>query len=298
MASGALSDEAGSVPVAATARREPRLIDVARQAGVHVSTASRALDPERRGLVNGRTAARVAEAARELGYSVDLVARGLKRGRSGTVGVLITDFGNPFVGPLLRGIEDAMELVGSLPIVVETRDDSVRLRRHLRALAARRVDGFIVSAARDGDADVLRAFTDKGIPVVLAVRDLELSGLPAVVLDDELGGSIVARHLATLGHRRVTQIPGPEDILVFRRRDHGFRTTCEALGLELIEAPYRPSMPTVTEGRRGMDAVLGAGKPWPTAVFGHNDLMAVGALESIAMRGLECPAGHLHRGLQ
>jgi LacI family transcriptional regulator len=289
MSDGPRSNGDAPAPVADGTRREPRLIDVASRAGVHVSTASRALDPERRDLVNHRTAARVAEAALELGYTVDLVARGLKRGRSGTIGVLVTDFGNPFLGPLLRGIGDAVEQQGAMPIVVETRDDPVRLRRELRALAGRRVDGFIVTAARDGDAELLRSFAEKGTPVILAVRDLERSGLPSVVLDDELGGTIVAEHLAALGHRRVTELPGFEDILVFRRRTRGFRRTCEALGLEVVDSPYRPTMPTVTEGRQAMDAVLGAGRPWPTAVFAHNDLMAVGALESLAARGLECP---------
>lgn len=272
------------------ARREPRLVEVARRAGVHVSTASRALNPERRDLVNSRTAARVVEAAQELGYTVDLVARGLKRGRSGTLGVLVADFGNPFVGPLLRGIGEALEGVGELAIVVETRDDPIRLRRQLRALAGRRVDGFIVTVARDGDAELLRSIAERGTPVILAVRDLERSGLPAVVLDDELGGSIVAEHFGGLGHRVVTELAGQDDILVFRRRHQGFSRTCRALGIEVIEAPYHPAAPTVAEGRRAMMAVLGLGEPRPTAVFAHNDLMAVGALEELTERGLGCPA--------
>ena len=270
-------------------RREPRLIEVAQRAGVHVSTASRALNPERRGLVNDATAARVLEAATELGYTVDLVARGLKRGRSGTLGVLVADFGNPFVGPLLRGIEDSVEPIGQVAVVVETRDDPVRLRRHLQTLAGRRVDGFIVTAARDGDAELLRAISARGTPVILAVRDLEHSGLPSVVLDDELGGSMVAEHLAELGHERVTELAGQDDIVVFRRRQRGFRMTCAAAGLELLEPPYRATDPTVAEGRRAMKSVLGMDGPLPTAVFCHNDQMAAGALEVIAEHGLSCP---------
>lgn len=279
----------GPAATSDAARRDARLVEVARRAGVHVSTASRALNPERREMVNTATAARVVAAAQELGYTVDLVARGLKRGRSGTIGVLIADFSNPFVGPLLRGIGDATEQVGVLPIVVETRDDPIRLRRQLRALGGRRVDGFIVTAARDGDAELLLTVAERGTPVILAVRDLERSGLPSVVLDDELGGTIVAEHLASLGHLRVTELVGQDDVLVFRRRHGGFRRTCEALGLELIEAPYHPISPTVAEGRRAMMAVLGAVGARPTAVFAHNDLMAVGALEVLADQGLTCP---------
>jgi LacI family transcriptional regulator len=87
----------------------------------------------------------------------------------------------------------------------------------------------------------------------------------------------------------VTELAGGDDILVFRRRHHGFMRTGRALGLELIEAPYHPTAPTAAEGRRAMTTVLGAGDPRPTAVFAHNDLMAVGALEALAERGLRCP---------
>lgn len=270
-------------------RREPRLVEVAKRAGVHVSTASRALNPERRGLVNEQTAARVAAAAVELGYTIDLVARGLKRGRSGMLGVLVADFGNPFVGPLLRGVEDAVEPTGQIAVVVETRDDPIRLRQHLRTLGSRRVDGFIVMAAKDGDAELLRSIAARGTPVILAVRDLERSGLPSVVVDDQLGGSIVAEHLAALGHRRVAQLAGPDDIAVFRRRLLGFHTTCEAAGMEQLEAPYRATEPTVAEGRRAMLALLGMDGLRPTAVFSHNDQMAAGALEASAEYGLACP---------
>jgi len=270
-------------------RREPRLVEVAKRAGVHVSTASRALNPERRGLVNDQTAARVATAAMELGYTIDLVARGLKRGRSGMLGVLVADFGNPFVGPLLRGIEDAVEPTGHVAVVVETRDDPIRLRQHLRSLASRRVDGFILAAAKDGDTDLLRAVVARGTPVILVVRDLERSGLPSVVVDDELGGTIVAEHLARLGHRRVAQLAGPDDIAVFRRRRLGFGKTCAALGLSLVEAPFRAAEPTVAEGRRAMTAVLRVLDNHPSAVYAHNDQMAAGALEVIAEHGLSCP---------
>ena len=88
------------------------LRDVARVAGVHPATVSRALNEETRALVNEETARRVLRAAEELGYQPNPIARGLKTNRSYTVGVLIPDLTNPLFPPILRGIEDRLETAG------------------------------------------------------------------------------------------------------------------------------------------------------------------------------------------
>src|SRR5918996_6325949 len=85
------------------------LRDVARLAGVHPGTASRALNAETRALVNAATAERVLAAARDLGYQPNPIARGLKTNRSYTIGVVIPDLTNPPFPPILRGIEDRLE---------------------------------------------------------------------------------------------------------------------------------------------------------------------------------------------
>lgn len=104
-----------------------------------------------------------------------------------------------------------------------------------------------------------------------------------------MGGSTIAEYLHALGHERVAELAGPDDTALFRRRHRGFATTCQALGIELLSAPYRPTEPTPTEGRSAMMAVLGMDGPRPSAVFAHNDQMAVGAQESMSEHGLICP---------
>src|SRR5712691_12647954 len=88
--------------------RAPRLKDVAEAAGVHVATASRALDERRSAMVKPETVARVRRAATDLGYRVNRMARGLKMNRSFTIGMLIPDITNPFFPPVVRGAEDAL----------------------------------------------------------------------------------------------------------------------------------------------------------------------------------------------
>src|SRR5215217_2231337 len=130
------------------------LRDVARVAGVHPATVSRALNEETRALVNEETARRVLKAADELGYRPNPIARGLKTNRSYTIGVLIPDLMNPLFPPIVRGIQDRLEEAGYTPLIANTENDPERERIDFERLRARQVDGFITATARR-DEDLL-----------------------------------------------------------------------------------------------------------------------------------------------
>ena len=124
------------------------LRDVARIAGVHPATVSRALNEETRALVNEETARRVLKAAEELGYRPNPIARGLKTNRSYTVGVLIPDLTNPLFPPILRGIEDCLVTAGYTPLTANTDNDPERELLDSQSMRARQVDGIIAATAR------------------------------------------------------------------------------------------------------------------------------------------------------
>src|SRR3712207_5235579 len=124
------------------------LRDVARVAGVHPATVSRALNQETRALVNRDTARRVLEAAEKLDYQPNPIARGLKTNRSYTIGVLIPDLTNPLFPPILRGIEDRLEEDGYTPLIANTDNDPERERIDWQAMRARQVDGVLAATAR------------------------------------------------------------------------------------------------------------------------------------------------------
>jgi len=264
------------------------LKDVADKAGVHPSTVSRALDPAKGFLVRDDTVARVRAVAEELGYQGDAVASGLRRGRTNTLGVVVADLGNPFIAPVVRGIENQLEGRGLMALIAETRDDHVRMGRVMNNLAARRVDAAIVTGARTGDERLLRR-AQQQMPVVLASRYLPGSGIPAIIHDDERGGGLAAEHLLQLGHRRIAQLCGPADISSFHERAVGFRNRLEEDGVVAIEPDQTADRPVLEEGRRLMELFLDQNGELPTAIFVHNDLMAFGALEALGIRGLSCP---------
>jgi LacI family transcriptional regulator len=266
--------------------RSVTLRDVAAAASVHVATASRALDAETAHPVSPHTRARVQRVAEELGYRHHMMARGLRRGLSSTVGVVVADLGNPYTAPVLRGLQASLEQADHMALVTESRDDSEAMERAVGHLLARQVDGLVLLAARSGDQPRILEWA-ASVPVVLAVRGLPGSGIPAVTHDDLGGGRLAAQHLAELGHRQVVQLPGPLDVQSFKDRFEGFAQVAGRLGLEAWSVPAA-NRPILEEGRRLMEQALADPRP-ATALFAHNDPMAMGAVRALRDAGLTCP---------
>jgi LacI family transcriptional regulator len=265
------------------------LQDVARAAGVHYSTVSRALDPAKAWRVGGSTRLHVENVAREMGYRRHLGASGLKRGRSHTVAVIVADLGNPFIAPVLRGIANRLEESGLMPLTTETQDDPARLERVLNHVIERRVDAVIVTAARLGNAPILMDASRRRIPLLLADRTVPQTGLPSCTHDNEAGATFAAQHLLELRHRRLVQLRGPQDVSSFVDRAAAFSRAVAAAGATEVDLGDAASTPSLQEGQRLARLLLARRRSRPTAVFAHNDLIALGALEVFADAGLRCP---------
>jgi LacI family transcriptional regulator len=265
------------------------LKDVARMAGVHPGTASRALNLETRELVNDDTARRVLAAAERLGYRPNPIARGLKTARSYTVGVLIPDLTNPLFPPIVRGIQDRLEEAAYTPLIANTENDPDRERADFEAMRARQVDGFIAATARRGH-DLLTRPGELGLPVVLVNRRLEDASLPAVVGDDKAGIRLAVRHLVELGHARIAHLAGPQELSTGYLRYEGFLEAMRDAGLE-----PDPNLILIgdavieSEGSRLCADLLDSGREF-TAIVAANDLMALGCYDVLEERGIPCPA--------
>ena len=276
-------------PTRKPGERGPTLKDVARSAGVHASTASRALDPGKASLVQDETREHVRRVAEQLGYRVDVVARSLRRQQTTAVGVVMTDLGNPVFAPILRGISTALEMAGYIALITDTQDDDERLRVAIEKLLIRRVDALIIGAARLGDVKAIDAARLEGMPIVLAVRPLIGSGIPTVAADDVMGGYLAARHLSDVGHRFVAEIAGPADVQPFIDRSVGFARGASEAGLVVQRLADHAADPNPDEGARLTELLLGLGTDLPTAIFAHNDSMAVGAIARLRAHGFRCP---------
>jgi LacI family transcriptional regulator len=264
------------------------LRDVARVAGVHPGTVSRALNPQTRGLVNERTARRVQAAAEELGYRPNPIARGLRTNRSNTIGVLVPDLLNPLFAAVVRGIEDGLREAGYTPLIANTDNDAEREKVAYEAMSARQVDGFIAATARR-DHWLLADQVQSGPKLVLVNRRVDSDAIPAVTGDDHEGARLAVDHLIELGHRRIAHLAGSQALYTGWSRHEGFVDAMRAAGVAIDPGLVVFSDAfTAREGARCCSQLLERRRDF-TAIVAGNDLLALGCYDALQERGLRCP---------
>ena len=263
------------------------LRDIARETGVHVSTVSRALNPSNGALITDDLVDKIKAAAERLGYRPNRLAAGLRTNRTMTVGLMIPDITNTIFPPILRGVESVLEPLGYAVIMVNT--DSLASRETLLVdvLRERGVDGIIHAAVLRDDPKIIEV-ARAGTPVVTVNRKIEAEGIPAVVNDDGLGVRLVLSHLHEQGHRRIAHIAGPENLSTGRFRRKSFEDAVARMGLPLPpEGVIQSARFDEAEGWRCAEQLL---DDWnPTAILCANDRLALGAIQFLKDRGIDCP---------
>jgi DNA-binding LacI/PurR family transcriptional regulator len=259
------------------AKRAATLHDVAREAGVAVSTVSRALtQPER---VGAATRAHVQEVARRLGYRPNRIARAVVSGRTQMLAVLVPDITNPHHFGLIRGAEERARAADRTLVLGDTRGDPGLEADHLDRLGSV-VDGLVIASSRLPDADLTELARRR--PVVLHNR--EVTGLPSVVTDFDDGIRRIVAHLVALGHHRLAYLAGPENSWSEGRR--WATLTAEAARAGATARRLGPFAPTLDGGPAAADAGLASGA---TALVAYNDLLAIGVLRRLEERGVPVP---------
>jgi len=255
---------------------------------VHPATASRALNPATRGLVNAETARRVIRAAESLGYRPNPIARGLKTAKSQTVGLVIPDLTNPLFPPIVRGIEEVLERAGYSGLVVNTDNDPRRERLQIESLRSRQVEGLIVATAMLKHP-LMEELAHEGVKMVMVNRRPEGIDVPSITPDDDAGVRLAVEHLASLGHRRLAHLAGPDSTSTGLARARAFRAAVHDLGLD--DDPDLVRTATYWSEDAGAEALrelLDSGTEF-TGIVAGNDLIALGCYDVFAERGISCP---------
>ena len=276
----------------ARAAEAPRatIADVARLAGVHASTVSRALNPATRGMVTEAVALRVTAAADSLGWRPSMLAAGLRTRRSRTIGILVPDLVNPIFPPIVRAAETLLAEQGYTTLVANTDNDPARETLLIERMATHLVDGLMLASAAEG-SEALALCARLGIPAVLINRrlpgDMQQAGASAVTNDDRHGIGLVVAHLVGLGHRRIAHLAGPPGVSTAADRRGGFRAALKAAGLDPASAPIQAARAYTAEaGREAMAALLAGGADF-TAVVAANDMLCLGIYDALAAAGLQ-----------
>ncbi|MFL4478967.1 LacI family DNA-binding transcriptional regulator [Paeniglutamicibacter sp. ORCA_105] len=252
--------------------------DIARIAGVSISTVSRALSsPE---MVNAATRARVQETARKLGYTPNLNARNLISGRSGAIGLVVPDLENPFFGSMAKGVQARARAAGYAVFIADTDEDASVETEIIRGLS-HQVDGVIVCSARGTDASIQQLA--KEMPLVLVNR--RVPEVPSITFDHAESFRSIMGHLMALGHRRIAYAGGPQASWANLQRERSFAAAGQEFPeLELVELGN--FQPVFTGGIHAGDLAIASGA---TAVIAFNDLVAVGLMDRLRHRGLSVP---------
>lgn len=256
--------------------------DVASRAGVSPATASRALNGAV--TVSDPLRVRVLEAASSLGYRPNNLARSLRRQRTDTIGVVVSDIANPHHSEAVRVMEDTASQAGWRLVLCNTDEQVHKQRAYLRLLADERVGAVIVSAADEAGSGT-DALLGLGIPVVAFDRVIDDPRVDAVTCDNEAGVRLLTSHLLDLGHHLVAFVGGRPDVATGSARLAGYRAAMRAAGLRPMveDADFRAD-----RAERATRRLLGR-VPRPTALVVANNTMVVGALRAVREAGLGVP---------
>jgi LacI family transcriptional regulator len=263
------------------------LRDVAARSGVSFQTAGKVLNGRSKAVsVSASTRERILSAAGELGYIPNAIARGLVRRSSVSVGVLADDVSDQAVSQFVLAAQRAAAGSGHAALIssVHAKADAALA---LQKLLEHRVDGVLVAAPSIEDNVRVGELLRGAIPAV-SINRIHGGGVPLIGSDHAVTGSVAAEHLLALGHRRIGTVAGPRERRVVQSRMRGFRAALREAGETLparrvVEADW-----THAGGYAAVHRLLAAA-PEITAVFVHNDTMAIGALRALHEHGLRVP---------
>jgi LacI family repressor for deo operon, udp, cdd, tsx, nupC, and nupG len=271
-----------STPRGSALADRPTMADIARRAGVSVSTVSRALGGS--ALVTAETRARIAQLAGSAGYVPNQVARGLRLQRSRQILVILPTIANPFFGEIVLGIEEEAQAHGYGVLVGNTMGDQARedgLGRHLMTGA---VDGVVLLTGRV-PAPLAENARDRVVTISERVR---ANGVAHVSIDNDAAADAAVGHLLALGHRRIAHITGRSGSSVAEQRKQAYRAALLRAGIEAPESWIAGGTFTFESGEAAMHRLLDLPER-PSAVFCSSDEMAIGAVKAARSRALDVP---------
>lgn len=261
------------------------LTDVAKAADVSIATASRVLAGSDHPVAE-ETRLRVLKAAEELGYQPNLVARSLRTDQTYSIGLIVENILSPFIPPIVRGIQDRLEMDGYFGIIINAGWDPEAEAEAIQNLSKRHIDGIIFVESCLRSSDEVSELADQ--PHVFVHRLFNSLSLNSVVPDDHYGAQLATKHLAQLGHRRIAFINGPEGWDATINRMAGYQEELAAWGIPFDPALVERGDWEVQSGYLAAQRLIELEDP-PTAIFAGNDLMALGAIYAIQEAGLRVP---------
>ncbi len=262
---------------------------VARAAGVSAQTVSRVVND--RPDVSPATRARIKALMREMGYQPSAIARSLASHRIRTLGLITSDFSDYFFTQVIVGAEQEAREHGYLFMLGSPALNSQDEPEYIRLFSEQHVAGFLFArAGSEPDDQRFVELNQSGVPIVIVPGNYHISSeqLAVVDVDNRMGGLNAARHLLDAGHKRFAMIEGPAGWKSVNDRSAGFRLELEAQGISLSNQLVSNGDWSYSSGHQAMRQLLERGESF-TALFVHNDQMAIGAMRALRETGKRIP---------
>ncbi len=253
--------------------------DVAKAAGVSVSTVSKALNDT--GRMASETREKIKSIAADVGFRPNALARSLLFNRSFTVGLLTNDTYGRFTLPLMSGISEALVDHGVSVFLCAIEDDPVLAKVHVDAMLDKQVDGIIATGKRV-DRSLPVDLAGLPVPVVYAFTE----GVPGSVIltaDDSDGARLAVERLRKVGRKRIVHVTGPDSFVSAVERADAFR---QAVGPDAL---VMHSAWTEAWGHEAVAMLWGGGKETPDGIFCGNDQIARGVVDALREKGVRVP---------
>ncbi len=258
---------------------------VAEAAGVSTATVSRVLSGKNP--VSEEVRSRVLSAVESLEYRPNALARSLREETTKTLGLVVSNVMNPFFTAVARAVEDAASEKGYSVILCNADEDADKEDFYLDVLFQKRVDGLIISPARNRSRQLSR-YVRAGVPVIFVDRSIEGLGIPTVRVDGRRAIEELVEYLVRLGHERLAIVSGPPEVVSGAERLNAFLDGARKRKVTIPEEYVRLGDFRRESGRQAMRELLQL-RQRPTAVFAANNLMCLGALQAAKEAGCRIP---------
>ena len=262
-----------------------RIADVAKEAGVSVSTAARVLSG--RGYAAEETRRLVLEAADDLGYVPNQIARSLRTRQTKMVGLLIGDVENSFYSVIAKNVESVAKDAGYHVVLCNSDDDPEIEREYLKLLEAMRVDALVVTPTSKNRRYLARLL-DKGLVIVQVDRRVDGLAADAILVDNESGAASAVSHLIEAGHSQIGILTGELAVPTARQRLAGYERALKEHGLPIREELVKTGSFHREHAIEDATDLIRA-RPAPTAIFAANNILAEASLIALGQHGLRVP---------
>jgi len=262
-----------------------KVADVAKKAGVSVSTAARVLSGT--GYAAEDTRRLVLDAARELGYVPNQIARSLRTKRTRTIGLLVGDVENSFYSVIAKHVEAQAKGAGYHVVLCNSDDDPKVEREYLKLLEGMRVDALIVTPTAKNRRH-LADLIEKGIVIVQVDRRVEGLDADAVLVDNESGAVSAVEHILRAGHTRIGILTGDLDVPTASQRLAGYERALREHGITVSSSLIKSGSFHREHAIEDATDLIGV-RPGPTAILAANNILAEAALIALEQHGLRVP---------